>query len=103
MSKYIVPSPKVFHDKNTAEVQKSWIDQIDKLDLTKVSNALFSYFKGEQSLEEATDNAYEEFCSVIAHAILKDCAHIKEVRLGEENIFVCSDKKIVVCEENNHD
>ena len=97
MNKHIVPSPKALHDKNTAMEQASWIDQLDKLDLTKVSEAILPYLEGKQSLKEALDNAYDEFCSIVALAMQKyidtHFVDVKDLALGDERIS----------EENNYD
>ena len=97
MNKYIVPSPKTFHDKNTAMEQASWIDYLDKLDLTKVSKAFLPYFEGKQSREEALNNAYDEFCLAVALAMQKyidtHFVDVKDLALGDERIS----------EENNYD
>ena len=67
------------------------MEQINKLDFSKVHNALLPYLEGKQSREEAFRNAYEEFCTIIAQAIGdyidNNFVDVKDLALGDKNIF----------------
>ncbi len=67
------------------------MEQINKLDFSKVHNALLPYLEGKQSCEEAFHNAYEEFCDIIVQAmqdyIDKNFVDVKDIALGDKNIF----------------
>ena len=67
------------------------MEQINKLDFSKVYNALLPYLEGKQSYEEAFYNAYEEFCDIIVQAmqdyIDKNFVDVKDIALGDKNIF----------------
>lgn len=67
------------------------MEQINKLDFSKVHNALLPYIEGRQSREEAFNNAYEEFYAIIVQAIRdyvdKNFVDVKDIALGDKNIF----------------